>query len=306
MDDNEYVFKKKDKDEKVIRKRTRSRSYSKNRSKDASKNYFKVHNDKHNSQARDFKEVKENKDYHYRDSKDLNRESNREVREIREFREFKESDRENNNHKQKEFRDHNRGGGDFHRDYHKEISNDNFNKYYKDYSDKKDIYKHARASQNDFLRGGSYKIDNKRDDRKPLRKDFFKDEKSNKEDLFDAQFGSLNNINIEPPLNSNYKNYNDNYKDNFNRDKDNINKDKFHKEKDYDREKYRTSSYKKRSRSRSKKRDKKEEDYPFSDKILIRETIPGTSFVGLLIGPRGSFQKELEKKSGCRVIIKSK
>lgn len=34
--------------------------------------------------------------------------------------------------------------------------------------------------------------------------------------------------------------------------------------------------------------------------------VPGVNFVGLLIGPRGTYQKRLEQQSGCKILIRGK
>lgn len=46
-----------------------------------------------------------------------------------------------------------------------------------------------------------------------------------------------------------------------------------------------------------------------SSKIKRRIAIPkksGVNFVGLLIGPKGTYQKRLEQQSGCKILIRGK
>ena len=40
-------------------------------------------------------------------------------------------------------------------------------------------------------------------------------------------------------------------------------------------------------------------------KLFIPE-IENYNFIGLILGPRGSTQRELEKKSGCKISIRGK
>jgi hypothetical protein len=40
-------------------------------------------------------------------------------------------------------------------------------------------------------------------------------------------------------------------------------------------------------------------------KIFIPK-VSGVNFVGLLIGPKGTYQKSLEKQSGCKILIRGK
>jgi len=51
--------------------------------------------------------------------------------------------------------------------------------------------------------------------------------------------------------------------------------------------------------------------YTLSDnsKIKRKVFIPkenGVNFVGLLIGPKGTYQKRLEQQSGCKILIRGK
>jgi hypothetical protein len=46
-----------------------------------------------------------------------------------------------------------------------------------------------------------------------------------------------------------------------------------------------------------------------SSKIKRKIYIPkvsGVNFVGLLIGPKGTYQKKLEQQSGCKILIRGK
>ncbi len=45
---------------------------------------------------------------------------------------------------------------------------------------------------------------------------------------------------------------------------------------------------------------------PKRTKKLFIPDIKGYNFVGIIIGPRGSTQRELEKKSGCKISIRGK
>lgn len=51
--------------------------------------------------------------------------------------------------------------------------------------------------------------------------------------------------------------------------------------------------------------------YTLSDNSKIRRKIyipkvSGVNFVGLLIGPKGTYQKRLELQSGCKILIRGK
>ena len=41
-------------------------------------------------------------------------------------------------------------------------------------------------------------------------------------------------------------------------------------------------------------------------KVLIPDIGPGINYIGLIIGPRGQTQKELEQKSGCKICVRGK
>ena len=40
-------------------------------------------------------------------------------------------------------------------------------------------------------------------------------------------------------------------------------------------------------------------------KVFIPK-VPGVNFVGLLIGPKGTYQKRLETQSNCKILIRGK
>lgn len=40
-------------------------------------------------------------------------------------------------------------------------------------------------------------------------------------------------------------------------------------------------------------------------KVFIPK-LPGVNFVGLLIGPKGTYQKRLEAQTGCKILIRGK
>lgn len=46
------------------------------------------------------------------------------------------------------------------------------------------------------------------------------------------------------------------------------------------------------------------ENYPFRTKILL-PTVSPSNIVGLLLGPKGTFQKKLEEQSGCKILIRA-
>ncbi len=51
--------------------------------------------------------------------------------------------------------------------------------------------------------------------------------------------------------------------------------------------------------------------YTLNDNSKIKRKIyipkvSGVNFVGLLIGPRGTYQKRLEQQSGCKILIRGK
>ena len=51
--------------------------------------------------------------------------------------------------------------------------------------------------------------------------------------------------------------------------------------------------------------------YTLNDNTKIKRKIfipkvSGVNFVGLLIGPRGTYQKRLEQQSGCKILIRGK
>jgi hypothetical protein len=43
----------------------------------------------------------------------------------------------------------------------------------------------------------------------------------------------------------------------------------------------------------------------FQRKIIIPKQ-PGVNFVGLLIGPKGTYQKRLESQTNCKILIRGK
>jgi hypothetical protein len=48
-----------------------------------------------------------------------------------------------------------------------------------------------------------------------------------------------------------------------------------------------------------------EEFGKFRRKVLLPQN-PGINFVGLIIGPKGMYQKKLEEQTGCRILIRGK
>lgn len=51
--------------------------------------------------------------------------------------------------------------------------------------------------------------------------------------------------------------------------------------------------------------------YTLNDNSKIKRKVyipkvPGVNFVGLLIGPKGTYQKRLETQSNCKILIRGK
>ena len=52
-------------------------------------------------------------------------------------------------------------------------------------------------------------------------------------------------------------------------------------------------------------RSSQNELYPYRVKLLFPPNAP-SNLVGLIIGPRGTYQKRLEEESGCKILIRGK